>query len=68
MYFEKFLKLYKTISEFISCNASDVFARRALKGKLGSQRTLEGHLGTRALKVLGHSKDTWALTHSKHFI
>ena len=54
-----------------------------LKGKLGTQRdskgtrrTLEGYLGARALKTLGHlggqalealgySKSTWALRHSK---
>ena len=51
--------------------------QRAFKGKLGTQKALEGHLGTRALTTLGHlgaralealrhSKDTWALGHSRH--
>ena len=41
MYSEKFLKrLYKTISEFISCNAADVSTQRALKKKLYTQGVL----------------------------
>lgn len=55
------------------------FTRKALKGKLTTPRALEGGLGTRAVKALGHlrnpalevlgnSKDTWALGHSRHFV
>ena len=51
MYSEKFLKrLYKTISEFISCNAADVSTQRALKKKLYTQGVLQGH-----------SKGTWSI-------
>lgn len=44
MYSEMVLKfLYKTINESISCNVSNIFTQRALKGKLGTHRALEGH-------------------------
>ena len=34
------------------------FTHRTLKGKYGSPRALEGHLGTQALEwALGHSKN-----------
>lgn len=69
-------KPYKTISESISCNISKTFlTRRALKEKLDTQRELQGHLGTLALKAPGHlgtlralmhlgTQSTWTLDHS----
>ena len=38
------------------------FTQRALKGKLGTLRAIQGHC--KALE--GHSKGTWALAHSRH--
>lgn len=69
MYSEKFVKNSIKILT-ISCN---VLIRRVLKGKLVTQRALKalkGHLGTRVLRALGHSKGTQALGHlrlSRHF-
>ena len=40
------------------------FTRRVLKGKLGTQRGLQGHSNTWALVQSKHL-DTWALEHSK---
>ena len=55
IYSVKFLKtLYKNISESISCNIPDFFTRRALKRNLGTPRSLQGHLGTRALRHSRH--------------
>ena len=77
VFWKVFKKVYKTISESISCNVADFFTRRSLKGKLCSQRALQGHskVTPRALgnsstrRALGHSRylgtqDNWALGHS----
>ena len=61
-------KLYKTISESISCNISKNFSyskstQREIRHSKGTPRAL-GHLGTlRALMHLG-TQSTWTLDHS----
>ena len=69
---KSFLKLYKTITEFSSCNVPDSFYSKSTQRemKMGTQRTLQGHLrhlGTqRALmhlgtrRALGHLEGTSA--------
>ena len=48
---------------FFSINQT-FFTQRALKGKLGTKRALQGH----SLSSLqGHQKGSWALGHTKHF-
>ena len=59
MYYENFLKLYKTIHESISCKVADFFYSKSTQRKIGLSR------GTpRAL--WGDSKGTWALEHLRH--
>ena len=60
MYSEKFLKTLKLLTSLFLVMLQTFFIKTALKGELDTPRTLEGHLGTRALKALGHL-GTWAL-------